>query len=318
MLALLIHGDAALRPGSGGGNAQPLAAPRLRTGGTVHFVINNQIGFTTDPRDARSTRYCTDVAKMIEAPIFHVNGDDPEAVCMVSQLALDFRVRWKRDVFIDMYCFRRHGHNETDEPSFTQPTLYRTIAAHPLVSAIYTEYLVGQGSITAGQGEAIRDEYSAALEENLTKAKEREAAKVAKRAPAGRTPFKGSTAQFQPEYHHTPVVTSVPADEIERIVRGLTTGARDLQGQFQDQAPAGRPRQGAPGRRPGGLGLRRGAGFRLAPGRGNPGAAERPGSCERGTFSHRHAVLCRHRDGREVRSARRILDPEAGARFCVY
>src|SRR5580692_5593913 len=218
VLALLIHGDAALA--GQGVVAETLnfsQLPGYRTGGTVHFVINNQIGFTTDPRDARSTRYCTDVAKMIEAPIFHVNGDDPEAVCMVAQLALDFRVRWKRDIFVDMYCFRRHGHNEADEPSFTQPLLYRTISTHPLVTAIYTEKLVGEGSITADQGDAIRAEYSAALEENLAKAKAREAGKAAKRAkPAD--PFKGSTAEFQPDYHHTPVRTGVPAEEIDRIV----------------------------------------------------------------------------------------------------
>src|ERR1019366_3042793 len=117
-------------------------------------------------------------------------------------------------VFIDMYCFRRRGHNETDEPSFTQPLLYRTIARHPLVSAIYTDKLVGDGTIKA--------EYSAALEENLAKAKAREASRGPRRArPAN--PFKGSTAEFQPTSHHTPVRTGVPAGEIGRIVRGLTT-----------------------------------------------------------------------------------------------
>jgi 2-oxoglutarate dehydrogenase E1 component len=134
---------------------------------------------------------------MIEAPIFHVNGDDPEAVCMVSQLALDFRVRWKRDVFVDMYCFRRHGHNETDEPTFTQPMLYRTIAAHPQVSAIYTGILVGENSITATEGDAIKAEYSGALEENLTKAKDREAARGREEGPPS-DPFKGSTASSSP------------------------------------------------------------------------------------------------------------------------
>src|SRR3954463_15863784 len=167
VMPVLIHGDAAVA--GQGIVAETLnfsQLPGYRTGGTVHFVINNQIGFTTDPSDSRSTRYCTDIAKLVEAPIFHVNGDDPEAVCMVAQLAVDFRVKFKRDVFIDMYCYRKHGHNETDEPSFTQPMLYRKIAAHQLVSAIYTSKLVTAGSITDAEGEAIKTEYSAALEEN--------------------------------------------------------------------------------------------------------------------------------------------------------
>jgi 2-oxoglutarate dehydrogenase E1 component len=315
VLALLIHGDAALA--GQGVVAETLnfsQLPGYRTGGTVHFVINNQIGFTTDPRDARSTRYCTDVAKMIEAPIFHVNGDDPEAVCMVSQLALDFRVRWKRDVFIDMYCFRRHGHNETDEPSFTQPTLYKTIAAHPLVSAIYTESLVAEGSITSGQGDAIKAEYSGALEENLAKAKDREAAKAAKRAkPAD--PFKGSTAQYQPEYHHTPVVTSVPAEEIDRIVRGLTTVPDTFRLNPKIKrlldARAQAHRDGGP--------VDWGFGEALAFGsllvEGTPVRLSGQ-DCERGTFSHRHAVLVDAESG-EKYTPLKNLDAKQ-ARFCVY
>jgi 2-oxoglutarate dehydrogenase E1 component len=251
---------------------------------------------------------------MIEAPIFHVNGDDPEAVCMVSQLALDFRVRWKRDVFIDMYCFRRHGHNETDEPSFTQPMLYRTIAAHPLVSAIYTESLVGGGSISAGEGDAIKAEYSAALEENLAKAKEREAAKAAKRArPAD--PFKGSNAQFQPEYHHTPVETSVPAQEIERIVRGLTTVPESFRLNPKIKrildARAQAHRDGGP--------VDWGFGEALAFGsllvEGTPVRLSGQ-DCERGTFSHRHAVLADAETG-EKYTPLKNLDPKQ-ARFCVY
>ncbi len=315
VLALLIHGDAALA--GQGVVAETLnfsQLPGYRTGGTVHFVINNQIGFTTDPRDARSTRYCTDVAKMIEAPIFHVNGDDPEAVCMVSQLALDFRVRWKRDVFVDMYCFRRHGHNETDEPTFTQPMLYRTIAAHPQVSAIYTAALVAEGTISAGEGDAIKDEYSASLEANLAKAKEREAARAAKK---GRTssPFKGSTAQFQPEYHHTPVVTSVPAEEIDRIVRGLTVIPDTFKVNPKIRrlldARAQAHRDGGP--------VDWGFGEALAFGsllvEGTPVRLSGQ-DCERGTFSHRHAVLADIDTG-EKYTPLKNLDPKQ-AKFCVY
>jgi len=316
VLALLIHGDAALA--GQGVVAETLnfsQLPGYRTGGTFHFVINNQIGFTTDPRDARSTRYCTDVAKMIEAPIFHVNGDDPEAMCMVSQLALDFRVRWKRDVFIDMYCFRKHGHNETDEPTFTQPMLYRTIAAHPQVSAIYTGSLVGEGSITAGEGDAIRAEYSAALEANLAKAKEREAARAAKKGGRTSSPFKGSTAQFQPEYHHTPVQTSVPAEEIDRIVRGLTTVPETFKVNPKIRrlldARAQAHKDGGP--------VDWGFGEALAFGsllvEGTPVRLSGQDT-ERGTFSHRHAVLADIDTG-EKYTPLKNLDPKQ-ARFCVY
>jgi len=315
VLAFLIHGDAALA--GQGIVAETLnfsQLPGYRTGGTVHFVINNQIGFTTDPRDARSTRYCTDVAKMIEAPIFHVNGDDPEAVCMVSQLALDFRVRWKRDVFVDMYCFRRHGHNESDEPTFTQPMLYRKISAHPQVSAIYTEKLVAEGSITAAQGDAIKAEYSASLEANLVKAKEREAAKAAKKAGPG-SAFKGSTAEFQPEYHHTPVVTGVPAEEIDRIVRGLTTVPetfklnpkirRLLDSRLQAHKNGGPVDWGFGEALAFGSLLIEGTPVRLS-----------GQDTERGTFSHRHAVLADIDTG-EKYTPLKNLDPKQ-ARFCVY
>jgi 2-oxoglutarate dehydrogenase E1 component len=316
VLALLIHGDAAVA--GQGVVAETLnfsQLPGYRTGGTVHFVINNQIGFTTDPRDARSTRYCTDVAKMIEAPIFHVNGDDPEAVCMVSQLALDFRTRWKRDVFIDMYCFRKHGHNEADEPTFTQPMLYRKIAAHPLVSAIYTESLVAERSITPGEGEAIKAEYSAALEENLGKAKTREATKAAKRSQAAADPFKGSTAQFQPEYHHTPVNTAVPQAEIDAIVRGLTvippTFKLNPKIKRLLDARAQAHRDGGP--------VDWGFGEALAFGtlltEGIPVRLSGQ-DCERGTFSHRHAVLADVDTG-EKYTPLKNLDANQ-ARFCVY
>jgi 2-oxoglutarate dehydrogenase E1 component len=315
VLALLIHGDAALA--GQGIVAETLnfsQLPGYKTGGTVHIVINNQIGFTTDPRDARSTRYCTDVAKMIEAPIFHVNGDDPEAMCMVSQLALDFRVRWKRDVFIDMYCFRRHGHNESDEPTFTQPMLYRTIAAHPQVSTIYTEKLVAEGSITAAQGDAIKEEYSASLEENLTKAKAREAMKAAKRTGPGDV-FKGSTAEFQPEYHHTPVQTAIPAEEIDRIVRGLTTIPdtfkinpkirRLLDARIQAHKDGGPVDWGFGEALAFGSILIEGTPVRLS-----------GQDTERGTFSHRHAVLADIDTG-EKYTPLKNLDPKQ-ARFCVY
>lgn len=157
VLPVLLHGDAAY---SGQGVVmESLNLSQTRgfgTGGTVHVIINNQIGFTTsDPRDSRSTLYCTEVSKMVEAPIFHVNGDDPEAVAMVSELALDFRMQFQKDVVIDMVCFRRLGHNEQDDPMVTQPLMYNIIGQHPGTRKLYADKLEIEGVIKAGEAEDI-------------------------------------------------------------------------------------------------------------------------------------------------------------------
>jgi 2-oxoglutarate dehydrogenase E1 component len=163
---VLIHGDAAFA-------GQGLVAetlnlsqlPGYRTGGTIHVVVNNQIGFTTAPSEGRSTRYCTDVAKMIEVPIFHVNGEDPEAVIFVSELAFDFRQTFGRDVVIDMVCYRRHGHNEGDEPAFTQPLMYEKIKNRISIRELYTEQLVMAGELTSQEAETIAETFADKLRE---------------------------------------------------------------------------------------------------------------------------------------------------------
>jgi len=219
--AVLIHGDAAFA--GQGVVAETLnfsQLPGYRTGGTVHFVINNQIGFTTNPADARSTRYCTDVAKLIEAPVFHVNGDDPEAVCYVTQLALEFRIKFQRDVVIDMVCYRRHGHNESDEPAFTQPLMYKSIRSHDFVSKIYTEKLIAEGSLTQADSDAIAAEYTDAMEAAFQKSKEVDAARTA--AQKAHDQFRGSTAIFQPRYNHAPVTTGVDPAVLAKVAHALT------------------------------------------------------------------------------------------------
>src|SRR5213076_3327188 len=127
-----------------------------RTGGTIHIVVNNQIGFTTsDPRDTRGTLYCTDVAKMVEAPIFHVNGDHPEACLLAVEIAIEFRQKFDKDVFIDLVCFRRQGHNEADEPMITQPLMYKSIRAHPGTRALYAQRLPPRGVVKAADPAAL-------------------------------------------------------------------------------------------------------------------------------------------------------------------
>ena len=165
-LPILIHGDAAM---AGQGVVfETLQMSKLRayrTGGTVHVVVNNQVGFTTLPHDSRSTVYSTDVAKTIQAPIFHVNGDDPEAVMRVAEIAFDYRQAFKSDVVIDLVCYRRRGHNEGDDPSMTQPLMYNLIEAKRSVRTLYTEALVGRGDITPEEFEAAQTDFQHRLEE---------------------------------------------------------------------------------------------------------------------------------------------------------
>jgi 2-oxoglutarate dehydrogenase E1 component len=174
VLPVLLHGDAAYS--AQGVVMETLNLSQTRgygTGGTVHVIINNQIGFTTsDPRDARSTLYCTDVSKMIEAPIFHVNGDDPEAVVMVTEIALDFRMQFHKDVVVDMVCYRTLGHNEQDEPMVTQPLMYKIIGQHPGTRKLYADKLEAEGVIDSGTADrlikAYRDDMDAGRNPNKT------------------------------------------------------------------------------------------------------------------------------------------------------
>jgi 2-oxoglutarate dehydrogenase E1 component len=166
VMAVLMHGDAAFA--GQGLVAECFALSDLagyRIGGTVHIIVNNQIGFTTNPIASRSSPYASDVAKMVQSPVFHVNGDDPEAVCRVAELAAEYRQRFKQDVVIDMFCYRRHGHNEGDEPFFTQPLMYRRIAEHPTTRAIYADRLAAEGVIEKADGENTLDAFMQRMEQ---------------------------------------------------------------------------------------------------------------------------------------------------------
>ena len=157
VMPLLVHGDAAFA--GQGVVAETLNLSQLdgySTGGTLHFVINNQIGFTTLPEDSRSTAYATDIARTVQAPIFHVNGDDPEAAMRVLRLAFDYRQQFKRDVVIDMICYRRHGHNEGDDPAYTQPVMYRKIKEQPSAAVLYGQHLAAEKILSAAEVDASR------------------------------------------------------------------------------------------------------------------------------------------------------------------
>ena len=170
---MLIHGDAAFA--GQGVVAETLNLSQLEgyhTGGTVHIIVNNQVGFTTAPKEGRSSPYPTDIARTVQAPIFHVNGDHPEAVVRVAQLAFDYRQQFKRDVVIDMFCYRRHGHNESDDPSYTQPVMYRKIRSHTPVAQLYAERLIREGLTTKEEVEAIRKRAAQRFQEGYQTAQE--------------------------------------------------------------------------------------------------------------------------------------------------
>ncbi|MGZ5003251.1 MAG: thiamine pyrophosphate-dependent enzyme, partial [Chthoniobacterales bacterium] len=204
VLPLLIHGDAAFAgQGMVAETLNMSQLPGYCTGGTVHAVVNNQIGFTTLPEDARSSMYATDIAKMIEVPIFHVNGDDPLAVQFVTELSLDFRQEFGRDVVIDMYCYRRYGHNEGDEPSFTQPDLYAKIDRRPSVAKLYRKELIDSGVLSEEEASHLEHEFEETLQKALDDVKAVESKPVDRKEQ-----FRESTAVFQPCYTTEAPVTA--------------------------------------------------------------------------------------------------------------
>ncbi len=207
VMPLMLHGDAAFAGQGVVAETLNLALLRgYRTGGTVHVVINNQVGFTTAPEASRSSQYCTDVAKMIGAPVFHVNGDDPEACVWVAKLAVEYRQRWHNDVVIDMLCYRRRGHNEGDDPSMTQPSMYDIIDAKRSVRKIYTESLIGRGDISVDEAEHALKDFSNQLEHVFNEVRELE-----------RTPPAPSPSVEEEQSVPVDLDTSVPIEVVHRI-----------------------------------------------------------------------------------------------------
>ena len=217
VIPIVLHGDAAF---SGQGvvmESFSMSQTRgYRTGGTVHIVINNQIGFTaSDPRDTRSSQYCTDVAKMVDAPIFHVNGDDPDAVMLVTEIALDYRMQFHRDVVIDMVCFRKLGHNEQDEPLVTQPFMYRFVRQHPGTRALYAQRLLEAGVVAEGEADGLVAAYRLSMDEGRNSIKP--ALEKFDKPKSNWLQYKGGDSWY------TPVDTSVSLARLQALSIPLTT-----------------------------------------------------------------------------------------------
>jgi multifunctional 2-oxoglutarate metabolism enzyme len=304
VLPVLIHGDAAFA--GQGVVAETLELSQLRgyrTGGTVHIVVNNQVGFTTAPESSRSSVYSTDVARMIQAPIFHVNGDDPEAVVRVGRLAFAYRQAFAKDVVIDMICYRRRGHNEADNPSFTQPLMYDLIDAKRSTRKLYTESLIGRGDITMEEAEQALRDYQQELERAFTETRDALSRPAPVPVPAAAAPA-----------DHAAVVTAVPAETVKAIIdaqldlpEGFTPHPRLLP---QLQRRAAMVEQDEIDWATGellafGSTLIDGHAVRLI------GQDSR-----RGTFGQRHAVLVDRHTGEEYTPLRRFNGPDS--KFYIY
>ena len=313
VLPLLVHGDAAF---AGQGIVAEVLnlseLPGYEAGGTVHVIVNNQIGFTTSPADARSTMYCTDVAKMIEAPIFHVNGDDPIAVGFVARLVLEFRQKFSSDIFVDMYCYRRYGHNETDEPSFTQPKLYKRIHAHPAVTKIFKDRMLTSGVLTADEAQTLEQEFRAQLETALGHVR---TSQVTSQFEFHRQ-FEDSTAVFQPPYSHREPETRVSKELIDSVVAGLTRLPEGFTIQPQLKKLAlDRRRNQHQGGGPYDWAFAEALAFGTLLVEGTPVRLSGQDS-RRGTFSQRHCVLYDTVTRRQYIPLSNLK--EGQARFCVY
>jgi 2-oxoglutarate dehydrogenase E1 component len=301
---ILIHGDAAF---AGQGvvmetlNLSNLAG--YRTGGTIHLVVNNQIGFTTNPRDARSTEYCTDIAKFIQAPVFHVNAEDPEACVYAAELAFEFRQRFKRDVVLDIVCYRKWGHNEGDEPAFTQPLEYKNIRARDPISKVYSRALVaGPGPFTAEDAAAIETEFDTKLKEAVQaadraaaeyRARLDQALKAVKSGPPrkrGMEGFSGRWKGLTRHYSHDPVNTGAPLATLDRIADALGTFPDGFTPHEKLLPILLKRRDNIKARKPVDWGTGESLAFGSLVLEGTPVRLSGQDS-RRGTFTHRHAVV---------------------------
>jgi 2-oxoglutarate dehydrogenase E1 component len=290
VLPVLIHGDAAVAGQGVVMETLNLAQTRgYGTGGTVHIVVNNQIGFTTsDPRDSRSTLYCTDVMKMIEAPIFHVNGDDPEACVMAIEIAMDYRKQFKKDVVVDLVCFRKLGHNEQDEPMVTQPLMYKIINAHPGTRKLYADRLAAQGVIAADEGDKLVATFKQAMDGG-TNTNETILANF-------KPPFAVDWSRYKNTKWNENDDTKLPLADLQSLAERLTTIPPNFKLQPRVEKIIADRRLMGQGKLPVDWGMAENLAYASLL---RDGFAVRISGqdCGRGTFFHRHAVL--HDQNRE-------------------
>ena len=290
VLPLLIHGDSAFAGQGVVMETLNLSETRgYSTGGTVHIIVNNQIGFTTsNPLDTRSTHYCTDVAKMVQAPVFHVNGDDPEAVIFVTRLALDFRLEFHKDVIIDMICYRRLGHNEADEPAVTQPVMYHKIRSHPTVREIYAEQLIDEGLITEADAAQMQADYRSAIENGQAVPR-----------PVQRdldNPFAVDWKPFRGTTWDQPTDTRFPRDRLEKLALRLLDVPPGFELHSRVDKIWAERRKMATGEQMGDWGFAETLAYATLLDEGHSVRLSGQDS-GRGTFFHRHAVLHNQIDG---------------------
>ncbi len=306
VIPLLVHGDAAFA--GQGVVAETLNLSQLEgysTGGTVHLVINNQIGFTTSPAEARSTVYPTDVARMVQAPIFHVNGDDPEACARAAQIAFDYRQQFGKDVVIDMICYRRHGHNEADDPSYTQPLMYRKIREHPSVTTLYAERLVRENVVSAEEVDRMRTRYRARLQEAYDASrKAAESYEVQEVSPVSAE----EAGEIRP-------YTAVERGVLAAVVDGLTRFPDDFHLHPKLRGFVERRREAFEKGGPIDWSFAETLAFGSLVLEGTPVRLSGQDS-SRGTFSQRHAVFSDYEDGHEYCPLHHLAPEQA--RFDVY
>lgn len=293
-LGILIHGDAAF---AGEGVVQETLnlseLPGYKTGGTIHVVVNNQIGFTTSPDQSRSSTYATDVAKMLQIPIFHVNGEDPEAVAQVVRLALDFRKKFKRDVVIDMYCYRRHGHNESDEPAFTQPIMYRKIKKRPTTYHTYLDQLLRQRGVSREEADEIVEARRANLENEFAIAQDENFIRCADTAGGEWVKYEGGDVVNADDAD-----TSIPKKELTDLLIRTSRLPRTFHPHPKIERLISTRLQMAEGVRPFDWGGAEAAALATLVAKGVPLRMSGQ-DVERGTFSHRHSVLHDYENGEE-------------------